>query len=87
MKYWVGLILTAALLGCASEPAKETAHQGSQVTDAEQQICHREVPTGTNLAVTRCRTLSRIEQERQAARDATSQVGRTSGTATSPSGR
>jgi hypothetical protein len=65
----VGKILIAstviwALAGCASTDV--------QVADAGAQTCTRDVPVGTLIPVTRCRSAEQMAREAEAARDAMS---------------
>jgi hypothetical protein len=58
-------IVAASLLlaECASAP--ETAPGATaSVADKDKMHCTRELPIGSQMPVTRCRTLAQIEQER-----------------------
>jgi len=49
----LGLVAAVAVLcGCASAP--ETQVASSAAATPAQQVCHRETPVGSNMAVTRC---------------------------------
>jgi hypothetical protein len=52
----------AALASCASSEPKV-----AQAEDKQRVLCDQERPTGSHIAVTRCRTQEQIEREREAA--------------------
>jgi outer membrane murein-binding lipoprotein Lpp len=52
--------------GCASPPAPEQA--AAKVDDDQRQVCTREVPVGTLMPVTRCRTVAQIRKDEEEAR-------------------
>lgn len=71
---WVpALSLTALLLAaCATEPAASAAPPTAPAPAAtavgqEESVCVREYATGSNIAVTRCRTRAQIDAEKFAA--------------------
>ncbi len=64
---FVGLAL---LLGGCAGPAQESSNTASTTT------CTRETPTGSNLAVTRCRSREEAERDAQAARETRDAIDR-----------
>lgn len=79
VRYATAASIAVLIAGCASS-ARHTDNdvtgaelpQGEEVVliaeEAPRVVCRREAPTGSRLKVTRCRTLQRIEQDRDAAR-------------------
>lgn len=67
------LSLTALLLAaCATEPAAPVAQSTAPAAAVaaagqEESVCVREYATGSNIAVTRCRTRAQIDAEKFAA--------------------
>jgi hypothetical protein len=57
MKFLPGLVILLAMAGCASPPL-------SPMSKSDEPICVRETPTGSNVAVTRCRTARQMERDR-----------------------
>ena len=66
------LVLFASLVGCASEPttptiASSAAASSPSAGSASDVICAKEYPTGSNIAVTKCRTPEQMASQKAAA--------------------
>ena len=70
MKHVIVIPLAGLLLGCTAPPvATEASATGVR--------CQREMPTGSNIPVTTCRSLDDRQRESQAAQDAADAIART----------
>ena len=63
----ISALSLACIGGCASTPEATT-------TDALQQRCSKEVPTGSNVAMIRCRSDQEMARDREAGREATDEM-------------
>jgi type IV pilus biogenesis protein CpaD/CtpE len=72
----------AVLAGCTSPPPTATAaNPAVKTAQAEQQVCTREVPVGSLMPVTRCRTRAQAERDEDEARKALGFTRQTGGEA------
>jgi len=69
-------VSSALLAACAAEPATPTDATTQAAAAKSDLICSREYATGSNIAVTRCRTTEQAEAEKAAAAQS---LGRSSG--------
>jgi hypothetical protein len=69
-------LLGALLAACAVEPATPGAATTEATAAKSDLICGREYATGSNIAVTKCRTTEQAEAEKAAAAQS---LGRSSG--------
>jgi hypothetical protein len=58
-------LASVLLVGCAGDPQKQTNAAGAD--NADELVCTREYPTGSNIPIKRCRSRAQIEEERAAA--------------------
>lgn len=73
----LALALSSALLAaCAADPATPSSATTDAGTAKSDMVCSREYPTGSNIAVTKCRTTEQAEAEKAAA---TRSLGRSNG--------
>lgn len=65
----IAALLAVAVAGCASSPtppADQKVAASPAATDAPKQVCHRELPTGSNIPVTVCEAaMSEAERQQQ----------------------
>jgi uncharacterized lipoprotein YajG len=62
--------LATLLLAACAAPPQQTAAVAVPAAKGDEQICTREYPTGSALAVTKCRSAADIAKEREAAAEA-----------------
>jgi hypothetical protein len=63
------LFCVALLGGCASAPpTPASGAPAAAVADDQRQVCTREVPVGSMLPVTKCRTVAQARVEEEEAR-------------------
>lgn len=71
MKLIAVILASAWALGACS-----TTSTTPESESASASICSREIPTGTSIATTRCRTKEQIERDAKAVRDVQDGLGR-----------
>jgi hypothetical protein len=75
-------LTTVLLAACATEPVpqqgqQQTASSASSPGDnANQMVCTREYPIGTNIPVTKCRTREQIEADKRTATESLNKIQR-----------
>ncbi len=69
MKNFFPVLMVLAMAGCAA-PGPESGDTQAAV------VCSKETATGTNLIVTKCRTVAQAEKEREDARAAGEEINR-----------
>ncbi len=75
------LVLTVlAVAGCAAQAPERTAAAGPE------EICTREMPTGSNIAVMRCRSAEEVKREAAAGRDAADTITKSKSGIRGPAG-
>ncbi len=80
----LALSLSSALLAaCAAEPAPPSTVPEAAATQSDV-VCSREYPTGSNMAVTKCRSREQAEMEKAVAERTLGHPN--SGTGLSPGG-
>ena len=73
----LALSLASALLAaCAADPATPSGATAETAAAKSDLVCSREYATGSNIAVTKCRTTEQAEAEKAAAAQS---LGRSSG--------
>ena len=72
-KFSPSFVLVAGLLSCVGLTAcsctQTTTVVSAEGAKEEKMVCDREIPTGTNLPKTRCRTKAQADAERKASQD------------------
>ena len=60
-------VSSALLAACAADPATPSGAATETAAAKSDMVCSREYPTGSNIAVTKCRTTEQVDAQRAAA--------------------